>query len=85
MMTTNRCKKHEIAYVEDECPECARETYANNLEATNHFFHEHGQDTIQMRKAAPELQKFELTRISIEDLYQHFRMRLIDELNPPEE
>lgn len=73
-LVTNRCKKHKNAYPENECPFCAQWEYNKRIEASRTFFKEHGHQDLSY-----VLQKLD---INLEEVYQHFRARMLEELSP---
>lgn len=73
-MATNTCKKHGSAYPEDECPQCVQERWQHSIRESEDFFKSYGEYNVYLRF-------FEDThRVTVEDLYQHFRVRLLNEL-----
>lgn len=72
-LVTNRCKKHQTAHPEEECPRCVREEAEKQREASKEFFENYGQCKIELIPGRI---------VRVEELYQHFRARLLDELTP---
>lgn len=75
-LVTNRCPKHKNAFPEAECPLCKQELWEDQVEASRKFFETHR--NYHLRASFFEVKG----NITIEDLYQHFRARLLEELNP---
>lgn len=75
-LVTNRCKKHHTAHPENECPICVREEAEKQREDSIEFFKKHGNEWVRLRRGSYE------GAVSVEDLYKHFRARLLDELTP---
>lgn len=73
-LVTNRCPKHKNAFPETECPFCALETKEESIGASREFFKKHGNSDLHGL----------IMRIDVtpEELYQHFRARLLEELAP---
>lgn len=72
-LITNRCKKHNNAHPETECPFCRLEEQNRRLEASREFFRLCARSKLRLSSG---------TEIPVEELYQHFRARLLDELHP---
>lgn len=73
-LVTNLCRKHKNAFPENECPFCRQEEWTNHIEESRAFFKAHGHRDIQ-----------ELVNgwnLSVEEMFQHFRARLLEELSP---
>lgn len=75
-LVTNVCKKHRNAFPENECPICVKEEAALQLENSREFFRKHGTEWVRLRRGSYE------GAVTVEDLYKHFRARLLDELTP---
>lgn len=75
-MTTNVCKKHGFAHVDEKCPHCLAEEWQHRILEQEQFFRNYGEHNVHLRF-------FESTdRVTVEDLYQHFRTRIFLELEP---
>lgn len=72
-MTTDVCVKHG-AYYAEKCPSCVYEEYKAMSDASKKFFKEH--------EARPMAELIDQYDFDLEDLYQHFRVRLLEELDP---
>lgn len=72
-LVTNRCPKHKNAFPENECPFCVLEAKESALGASRSFFENYGKCKIELIPGRI---------IRVEDLYQHFRARLLEELSP---
>jgi hypothetical protein len=73
-LVTNRCKTHGNAYPEDECPYCKHESFTASMEASRKFFASHRDRDMQEL-----VDRYDVT---VEELFQHFRIRILEELNP---
>lgn len=76
-LTTNNCRKHG-GHVEEECPECVQEAYANNLDVSREFMRKYGRVILF---ETTELNSRKRTPVRIEDLFETFRALIIEELN----
>lgn len=72
-LATNTCKKHG-GHVEDECPKCVEEEYQKAVDEMKTFFQQRDQYWVRLRRGSRE------EAISIEELFQHFRVRLLEEI-----
>lgn len=72
-LVTNLCKKHKNAFPENECPFCVLEAKESALGASREFFTLHGRHKIEVVPGYV---------VRVEELYQHFRARLLEELSP---
>lgn len=70
-LTLNNCNRHG-GHVEDDCPACVQESYAAAVGASKEFFRLCGRSKVKLSSG---------TELRVEDLFQHFRMRLLEELN----
>ena len=66
-LATNNCKKHG-GHVEDECPACVADAYARAVRDMRQFFSHFGERNLIN------------TPVSVEELFQHFRVRLLEEI-----
>ncbi len=66
-LATNNCKKHG-GYVEDQCPKCVADNYMKAVRDMKQFFEHFGEHELVN------------TPVTIEDLFQHFRIRLLEEI-----
>lgn len=76
-MTTDVCAKHG-AYYAEKCPNCVYEDYKNMSEESKKFFEEHKAGEVRIRSEDKENWNW----VPVEQLYQHFRIRLLEELDP---
>jgi hypothetical protein len=74
-LTTNNCREHG-GHVEDKCPECEREAYANNLDEAKRFMERNHRLIV--------FTDYEGKKVRVEDLFQYFRALIIDEINRQE-
>jgi hypothetical protein len=70
-LTLNNCARHG-GHVEDDCPACVQEAYSNAISASREFFQNYGRCKIELIPGKI---------VRVEDLFQHFRMRILEELN----
>lgn len=70
-LTTNNCTRHG-GHVEERCPECEAEAYANNLEDAREFMRKNSRAYIQLRMGK---------QVSVGQLFQYFRALILEELN----
>ena len=71
-MVTNTCKKHGSAFPEDDCPQCVREKWEQSILDSEEFFRQFG-GVIMFKTHDGQ-------KTRVEDLYQHFSVRLRREL-----
>lgn len=72
-MTAPTCEKHG-AYYAEKCPRCVYEDYKRLSDESKKFFQAHGG-----REVSEVIEQYHL---DMETLYQHFRIRLLEELDP---
>jgi len=73
-LVTNICKKHGNAFPETECPYCKLENFEAQIEGSKKFFKAHGhRDIFEL------IGQFDIT---FEELFQHFRIRILEEITP---
>lgn len=75
-LVTNRCKKHKSAHPEEECPKCIEENRLAAVEEMQTFFDKNAQANIEIISGRL------VSSISVEQLFQYFRARLLEELSP---
>lgn len=76
-LITSICKKHG-GHVEEQCPECAREAHAHNVNMTEEFFLQHGKKRIILRgRKSTDSDHW----VSVDDLFQYFRIRILNEIH----
>lgn len=75
-LVTNRCRKHKNAYPEEECPKCVEENRREAVEEMQQFFDKNAQANIEIISGRL------VSSISVEQLFQYFRARLLEELKP---
>lgn len=73
-MTTEVCKKHG-AYYAEKCPTCVYEEYKALSDASKEFFKKFGGVIVLAETVTKE-------KVTTEDIYQYFRIRLLEELEP---
>lgn len=73
-MVTNTCKKHGSAFPEDDCPQCVRERWEQSILDSDDFFKRLEDHRVQLKYL--DIRE----SIPVEELYQHFRVRLMKEL-----
>ena len=67
-LTTNNCRRHG-GHVEDVCPKCAADAYAKQVVDMKRFFKQ--EHSIELSGG---------DSVSVEELFQHFRVRLLEEI-----
>jgi hypothetical protein len=75
-LVTNRCKKHGNAYPENECPYCKHESFTASMEASRTFFTQYGAHDVKLVIGSRS------TGVTVEEMFAHFRIRILEELNP---
>lgn len=75
-MTTNVCKKHGFAHVDDKCPHCLAEEWQQRILDQEEFFKRYGEYLFRVKYLDVS------EAVTVEDMYQHFRTRLFLELEP---
>jgi hypothetical protein len=67
-LVTNNCRKHG-GYVEDQCPTCVEDAHAKAIAEMEQFF-----------RFGESIELSSGDSISVESLFQHFRVRLLQEI-----
>lgn len=74
-LVTNRCTKHKNAYPEEQCPLCMEEEEKKHLDGQREFFRMFGGVIVMIADDGEKQHK-----LTVEDVYQHFKARLLSEL-----